>query len=72
MKLEITCKNYRMTDSLETIVTKKIQRLDKYFPDGDATAKVVMSKQGKSAKMEISISYWGVTIRAEVEGNTMY
>ena len=72
MKIEIVCKNYRMTDSLENVLNKKIGKLDKYFPDDEASVKVVLSQHNKTAKMEISVSYWGTTIRAEDEGETMY
>ena len=72
MKLEITCKNYRLTEGLREVITKKIQKLDKYFPEDDASVKVVLTKQNKTTKMEISINYGGTPIRAEVEGKTMY
>lgn len=72
MKIEIVCKNYRMTDGLESVLNKKTSRLDKYFPDDEATAKIVLSQHNKTAKMEISVNYWGTIIRAEEEGETMY
>ena len=72
MKLEIVAKNYRVTDKLETILTAKTKRLDKYFPDANTPCKVVMTDLGRQCKMEISINYHGTHIRSEVVGDTMY
>ncbi len=72
MKLEITAKNYRVTDRLERILEGKTKRLDKYFPDKDTPCKIVMTDLGRQCKMEISINYHGTYIRSEVVGDTMY
>lgn len=72
MKLEIQCKNYRMTDGLEAVIRKKANRLEKYFPDDDAVMKIVLSQQNKLCKMEVSVSVSGNRVRAEVDGQTMY
>lgn len=72
MKLEITSKNYHVTDRLEQILSAKLKKLDKYFPDGGTPCKVVLTDMGRQSKMEISISYHGTYIRSEVVGDTMY
>ncbi|MCM1289690.1 MAG: ribosome-associated translation inhibitor RaiA [Corallococcus sp.] len=72
MKLEITSKNYRVSERLEQILSAKLKKLDKYFPDGDTPCKVVLTDLGRQSKMEISISYHGTYIRSEVTGDTMY
>lgn len=72
MKLIISEKNYKMAPRLHTILEQKVKKLDKYFPDDDTVCKVVMSQQGKHARMEVSINYLGTQIRSEVEGQTMY
>lgn len=72
MKLEIVSRDYKMTDGLKALLSNKLDRLDKYFPNGDTPAKVVLKGDEKRAKMEISIFYHGAQIRSEVGGNTMY
>ena len=72
MKTEIVAKNYRVSDRLREIVELKVAKLDKYFPNNAATAKVVMTDLGRQCKMELSIIYEGVQVRAEVIGDTMY
>lgn len=72
MKMEITTKNYRVSDRLEHILSTKLKKLDKYFPDKDTPCNVVLTDLGRQCKMEISITYHGTYIRSEVVGNTMY
>lgn len=72
MKLEIVSKNYRVTDRLNQILSAKLKKLDKYFPDAETPCKVVLSDLGRQCKMEISITYHGNYIRSEVIGDTMY
>ncbi len=72
MKLDITTKNYRVSDRLEQILTAKLKKLDKYFADSETPCKIVLSDLGRQCKMEISIIYRGTYIRSEVVGDTMY
>lgn len=72
MKLEITAKNYRVSERLEQILNAKLKKLDKYFGDGETPCKIVLSDLGRRCKMEISVVYRGSYIRSEVVGDTMY
>jgi putative sigma-54 modulation protein len=73
MKIDIITRDYKMTDRLEEILVTKINRLDKYFPDNQTPAKVVLKGNDKrNCKMEISILYHGMQIRSEVTGDNMY
>jgi len=72
MKLEIVSKNYRASDKLQQILSAKLKKLDKYFPDDNTPCKVVLSESGRQCKMEISINYHGSYIRSEVIGENMY
>ncbi len=72
MKIEFQCKNSRLPDRLEEVVTAKLNRLDKYFPDGKAVAKVVLKQENGKSKMEVSLSYRELKVRCEQSGNTMY
>ncbi len=72
MKLEIVAKNYHVSDRLNQILQAKVRKLDKYFPDSDTVAKVVMTDMGRQCKMELSINYHGTQLRSEVIGDTMY
>lgn len=72
MKLEIVAKNFRASDKLEQILSAKMKKLDKYFPDDSTPCKVSLSESGRQCKMEISINYHGAHIRSEVVGDNMY
>ena len=71
MKIEIVTKNYRVSDELNEVLTKKISKLDKYFED-DAKCRVYLKKEKRDAKMEISLIHRGVDIRAEGKGENFY
>ena len=58
MKLEVLAKNYHVSERLNQILQSKIKKLDKYFPDSDTVAKVVMTDLGRQCKMELSINYY--------------
>lgn len=73
MKIEITQRNYVAKDKLKELIEKKLSRFDKYLEEG-SSAKVVLSKAGKSEryKMEITVKGKGVLVRSEVETDNMY
>ena len=71
MKLDIVTKNYSPSKKLMEVLEKKLGRLDKYFPH-EAAARVVMKGEKKQEVLEISISYQGTLLRAEVRGEHMY
>ena len=71
MKIEITAKNYRVSEELEQVIDKKIAKLDKYFDD-DAECRVYLKKEKRDAKMEVSLSHKGALIRAEGKGENFY
>ena len=51
MKMEITTKNYRVSDRLEHILSTKLKKLDKYFPDKDTPCKVVLTDLGRQCQV---------------------
>ena len=71
MKIEITAKDYRVSDELEKVIGKKIAKLDKYFDD-DAKARVYLKKEKRTCKMEIAMEHKGAAIRAEGNGDNFY
>ena len=73
MKIEIMQKNYVAKEKLLDLITKKVQKFDKYIA-GDADAKVVLSKAGQTEryKLEISIKAKNIIVRSEVESDNMY
>lgn len=64
MKVEIVAKNFKIYDKLEEIVTKKLERLDKYF-DKNVKAKVLVKQERETYILEFTI-YSNPVIRAEV------
>ncbi len=71
MKIEITAKNYEVSQKLRDIIEKKVQRLDKYFED-DATAKVLCKQENNIFKIELNVRSKGLFYRSEVAGDNMY
>lgn len=71
MKIEFLCKNYTASDKLKDIISRKVDKLDKFF-DEDEKAKVVLKKSKDVATLEITIAVQGGIVRAEVIGDNMY
>ena len=71
MKIEITSKDYNVSDKLKDVIEKKVVKLDKYFND-DAVAKVSCKKEGNLNKLELTVRSKGLFYRAEVSSDNMY
>ena len=71
MQIEILSKNYNVSEKLKTIITKKIEKLDRYFNDG-ARAQVYCKFENGLYKMEISIKDKNTFFRSEVASDNMY
>lgn len=71
MKIEIAAKNYRVTEELEGVLTKKLSKLDKFFAD-DAKCRIYLKKENRTAKMEAAVSFAGGMVRAEGKGENFY
>ena len=72
MKIQITSKNYTVSEKLKEILTKKVSKLDRYFGDS-ATTKIVCRKDNKDAyTLELTISDKGMLFRSEVTSDNMY
>jgi putative sigma-54 modulation protein len=71
MDIEISSKNYEVSDKLKDIINKKVAKLDKYF-NADAVAKVMCKKEGNFSKLELTVRSKGLFYRAEVMGDNMY
>ena len=71
MKIEFIEKNYDIGNRLKDLITKKIEKLDRYFGD-NAVARVVCSLQNKTYKLELTVTNKGLLYRAEVTGENMY
>lgn len=71
MKIEISERNYDVGVRLRALFEKKIEKLNRYFPD-DAVAKVVCAKEGKRFKLELTVINKGNIYRSETYGENMY
>ena len=71
MKINYSSKNMEITSAMETLFTKKLTRLDKYFSD-DTAAYVHITNRKNTQKLEITIPVKGSTIRSEQEGPDVY
>ena len=71
MKIEISSRNYKVSDKLDKIIREKVEKLDRYFGD-TANAKVVCSKIKDTYKLELTIKDKGLLFRSEVSSDNMY
>ncbi len=71
MQIEILSKNYNVSEKLKTIITKKAEKLDRYFSDV-ARTQVYCKFENGLYKMEISIKDKNTFFRSEVASDNMY
>lgn len=71
MKIDISSKNYNVSNKLEQIIQKKVERLEKYLED-DAAINVVCKQEGRLCKLELNVRSKGMFYRAEVKDENMY
>lgn len=71
MKVQISSKNYPMSEKLSDYIEKKLGKLDKYFNE-DVTANVVVSKLRETPKFEATINAKQAVFRAEEVNDSIY
>lgn len=71
MRIEFLCRNYEASDKLKDVITRKVDKLDKFFED-DTKAKIVLKKSKDLETLEITVAVQGGLVRAEVAGGNMY
>lgn len=72
MKIEITSRNYEVSERLREITEQKINKLDKYFCDADTKAKVSFKKQATTLTLEVMLDYAGKLVRATASSDNFY
>ncbi len=71
MKIQISAKNYPMSDKLNSYIETKLGKLDKYFNE-EVTANVVVSKLREVPKFEATINAKQAVLRAELANDSIY
>ena len=69
MKITIIGRQLTVAEDLKTLVTKKLTKFDKFFPD-EAEAYVTFSRKRNKENLEVTISYSGTLFRSEEEDET--
>ena len=72
MKIEIIERNYQASEHLRRITQEKLEKLDKYFSDGETQCKVYFKKENTSLKTEVMLDYHGNLIRATEVSDNFY
>ena len=72
MNIGIIERNYEAGEKLKEMTIKKIEKLDKYFENGDTKCKVSMKKENNSMKTEVMLDYHGKLVRAQVISDNFY
>ena len=70
MRTEILAKTYRLDENLKNLITKKLDKFDKYF-NKEAIAKVKLTSVGNKQRMEISIEAENISVRSAAESEKM-
>lgn len=71
MNIEISGKNYKVSEKLRDLTEKKVSKLDKYFKEG-AAAKVCFKSLAGGESAEITFSHNGLFIRGHGAGKDMF
>ena len=73
MKYQIIGKNISVTEGIASAVENKLSKFDRYFnSDENIDCRVVVSSHGETAKVEVTIFWPQMTLRAEVENADLY
>ena len=72
MKIEITGRNYEVSERLKNITAQKLGKLDKYFDDSNATVKVCFKKEASALTTEVMLDYTGKFVRATASSLNFY
>ena len=73
MKLNIRGKNLSVTPAIKESIEKKLNKLDKYFKDGDnTTSNVIIKTRANKDVIEVTILKDSTVIRAEVMDDDLY
>ena len=72
MKIDIIGRNYEIGEKLKQVTDQKLSKLDKYFADETAVAKVVCKKEANNLITEVMLDYAGKFVRATASGANFY
>ncbi|GAA0125855.1 ribosome hibernation-promoting factor, HPF/YfiA family [Clostridium senegalense] len=71
MNVKSMGKNIELTSALRDVVDKKLSKLDKYFSE-EVNANATLSVEKNKSKIEVTIPFNGVRLRAEEKHEDMY
>ena len=71
MRIEITTKNYELSEKLRQITEQKLSKLDKYF-EVEAKVKVSFKKEANALTTEVMLGYAGKFVRATATSDNFY
>ena len=72
MNIDYNSRNCEISDKLKKITEQKLNKLDKYFGNGEAKAKVNFKKQASSLTTDVMLDYCGNFVRATASGDNFY
>lgn len=71
MRIEFLTKNYNPSEKLKDVITKKVERLDKFFEE-DTKVKILLKEANDVETLELTIVLDSSVMRAEVSSENMY
>lgn len=72
MKYQIVGKNISVTEAISNAIETKFDKLDKYFGGKDVDCRAVISSHDTNTKIEATIYYQHIILRAEVKDKDLY
>ena len=72
MRIDITSRNYELSERLKGITEQKLSKLDKYFTDSETKARVCFKKEASSLTTEVMLEYAGKLVRATASSDNFY
>lgn len=71
MKIRYNCKDYQPSEKLQTIIERKLSKLDRFFVN-EPSSLIVMRTVKKTSIMEITVTCDDTNIRCERSGDNFY
>ena len=72
MQLSLYGKSLELTPALRAYVQQRLDKLDRFFPGSAPTAQVALSIQRDRQRVEVTIPFEGLLLRAEDAESSMY
>ena len=72
MRIELVAKNYQVNEKIDSVIAKKVAKLDKYFEE-DSKCRIYLKKENaRTCKLEVEVNYKNNMLRAQGYAENFY